>query len=68
MSASFFFIFPPDCLSLAASLAANLNAVIGVCRSDHDLIQRGVFVDSFGNRFGFKDVARNQEFYICTVC
>lgn len=40
-------VCPPTCLSvcrpLATSLAVNTGTVIGICRSAHDLIQRGVF-------------------------
>lgn len=32
------------CLPLTVSLAVNMSAVIGICRSAHDLIQRGVLV------------------------
>lgn len=54
------------CLPLAAALAVNVGAVIGICR---------LFVWSnpkrsvlYGDRLGFKDMASNQACYIGTVC
>ena len=54
------------CLPLTTSLASNMWSIIGICRSDHHLIQRGELAGCLGT--GFRDMAGNQVCHICAVC